>query len=145
MEIDIVSSSCLSILYGDDYQFINDYKITLKTIPFELSESMVSQMQTPSDNAMDTRDSQWMDMSQKSTQFKRVSHQLVKTSYPLHTQQIVFYCLSPSVAFAKDLKLARSSVALSFFLTLSIESTPPFLVSSSLRARWHHWRPIQEN
>ena len=47
-------------------------------------------------------------MSQKSTQFKRYQRNVVKTTYPLHTQQLIFYCLSPSVAFAKDLKLARS-------------------------------------
>jgi len=34
--------SCLSILYADDYQFIDDYKITLKTTAFELSENVVS-------------------------------------------------------------------------------------------------------
>jgi len=56
----------------------------------------------------DQSDSEWVDMSQKSTQFKRSQRSVTHTSYPLHTQQLVFYCLSPSVAFAKDLKLARS-------------------------------------
>ncbi|CAF4774377.1 unnamed protein product, partial [Rotaria sp. Silwood2] len=33
---------------------------------------------------------------------------LVKTTYPLHLQQLLFYCLSPSIAFVKDLTLVRS-------------------------------------
>jgi hypothetical protein len=97
--------SCLSILYADDYQFIDDYKIALKTIPFELSTNALAQMQKPSE---DTMDNQSFDMSQKSSQFRRFQHHVVRTNYPLHTQQLVFYCLSPSVAFSKDLKLARS-------------------------------------
>ena len=62
----------------------------------------------PSEDAMDTSDNEWIDMTQKSTQFKRSQRNLTRTTYPLHTQQLIFYCLSPSVAFAKDLKLARS-------------------------------------
>lgn len=101
--------SCLSVLYADDYQFIDDYKIVLKTIPFEPSASVLAQMQTvPVENQMDQSDSEWIDMSQKSTQFKRSQRYVSQTNYPLHTQQLIFYCLSPSVAFAKDLKLARS-------------------------------------
>ncbi|CAF4442835.1 unnamed protein product, partial [Adineta steineri] len=34
----------------------------------------------------------------------------MKTTYPLHTQQLTFSCLPPSVPFAKDLKLARSLI-----------------------------------
>ncbi len=100
--------SCLSILYADDYQFIDDYKITLKTIPFEPSANALAQMQTPSNDAMDTTDNEEIDLSQRSSQFKRYQRYVTKTTYPLHTQQLVFYCLSPSVAFSKDLKLARS-------------------------------------
>jgi hypothetical protein len=102
------------VLYADDYQFIDDYKITLKTVPFEPSADTIAQMQTPSDSHMDTDSTDWIDMSQKSSQMKRYSHQIVKTSYPLHTQQLNFYCLSPSVAFAKDLRLARTFVLFSF-------------------------------
>jgi hypothetical protein len=100
--------SCLSILYADDYPFIGDYKIALKTIPFELSANTISQMQSSSQDPMDMTDNQWTNMSQKSSQFKRYQRNLTTTTYPLHTQQLMFYCLSPSVAFAKDLKLARS-------------------------------------
>ncbi len=91
--------SCLSVLYADDYQFIDDYKITLKTIPFEPSANALAQMQSS-----DTTDNQEIN----SSQFKRYQHYVTKTTYPLHTQQLTFYCLSPSVAFSKDLKLARS-------------------------------------
>lgn len=102
---------CISILYADDYQFVDDYKIVLKTIPFEPSASVLAQMQTiPSGNQMDQSDSEWIDMSQKSTQVKRSQRYVTHTNYPLHTQQLIFYCLSPSVAFAKDLKLARSLI-----------------------------------
>jgi hypothetical protein len=52
----------------------------------------------------DTTDNQEIN----SSQFKRYQHYVTKTTYPLHTQQLTFYCLSPSVAFSKDLKLARS-------------------------------------
>ncbi len=100
--------SCLSILYADDYQFIDDYKITLKTIAFELSENVVSQMQQSFEDSMDVTNNELIDMIQKSTQLKRYQRSLVKTTYPLPTQQLIFYCLSLSVAFAKDLKLARS-------------------------------------
>lgn len=102
---------CISILYADDYQFVDDYKIVLKTIPFEPSASVLAQMQTiPSGNQMDQSDNEWIDMSQKSTQVKRSQRYVTHTNYPLHTQQLIFYCLSPSVAFAKDLKLARSLI-----------------------------------
>ncbi|CAF1042294.1 unnamed protein product [Adineta steineri] len=101
---------CLSVLYSDDYQFFDDYKITLKTIPFEPSASAVAQMQQSSSNSMDMPNNEWTDMSQKSTQLKRHQYNIMKTTYPLHTQQLTFYCLSPSVAFAKDLKLARSLI-----------------------------------
>jgi hypothetical protein len=68
-------------------------------------------MQQPSEDSMDVDvNHDRIDMSQKSSQFKRFQRNVVKTSYPLHTQQLMFYCLSPSVAFAKDLKLARSYV-----------------------------------
>lgn len=100
--------SCLSILYSDDYQFNDDYKILLKTIPFELSENAVSQMQTSSNEPMEIENGQSMNMSQASSQYRRYPRYVARTSYPLHTQQLSFYCLSPSVAFAKDLKLARS-------------------------------------
>lgn len=100
--------SCLSILYADDFQFIDDYKIVLKTIDFEPSNYNISQMQIPSEDAIDTTDNEWVDMTQKSTQTRKYQKNLTKTTYPLHTQQLIFYCLSPSVAFAKDLKLARS-------------------------------------
>jgi hypothetical protein len=71
-------------------------------------------MQQPSEDSMDVDvNHDRIDMSQKSSQFKRFQRNVIKTSYPLHTQQLMFYCLSPSVAFAKDLKLARSYV---FFL-----------------------------
>jgi hypothetical protein len=62
-------------------------------------------MQTSSKDSMEN---QSFDMSQQSSQFRRIQHTLIRTTYPLHTQQLIFYCLSPSVAFAKDLKLARS-------------------------------------
>jgi hypothetical protein len=62
-------------------------------------------MQQSSEDSMDLTD-----MSQRSSQSKRYQRSLAKTTYPLHTQQLIFYCLSPSVAFAKDLKLARSYV-----------------------------------
>jgi hypothetical protein len=66
-------------------------------------------MQQPSEDSMDVDvNHDRIDMSQKSSQFKRFQRNVIKTSYPLHTQQLMFYCLSPSVAFAKDLKLARS-------------------------------------
>lgn len=99
---------CLSILYADDYQFVDDYKIALKTIPFEPSINAVAQMQIPAEDAMDTSDNEWSNMTQKSSQFKKYLHNVTRTTYPLNTQQLIFYCLSPSVAFAKDLKLARS-------------------------------------
>jgi hypothetical protein len=68
-------------------------------------------MQQPSEDSMDVDvNHDRIDMSQKSSQFKRFQRNVIKTSYPLHTQQLMFYCLSPSVAFAKDLKLARSYV-----------------------------------
>ena len=101
----LVCFSCLSILYSDDYQFSDDYKIILKTIPFELSENAISQIQSSSDEPMETES---IDMSQKPSQYRRYQKYVARTSYPLHTQQLVFYCLSPSVAFAKDLKLTRS-------------------------------------
>lgn len=101
-------SRCLSILYTDDYQFNDDYKIVLKTIPFELNENAISQMQTPSEEPMETDNVQWMDTNQKASQYRRFQRHVARTTYPLHTQQLIFYCLSPSVAFAKDLKLARS-------------------------------------
>jgi hypothetical protein len=47
-------------------------------------------------------------MIQKSTQLKRYQRSLVKTTYPFHKRQLIFYCLSPSVAFAKDVKSTRS-------------------------------------
>ncbi|CAF1225283.1 unnamed protein product [Adineta ricciae] len=100
---------CLSILYADDYQFVDDYKIALKTIPFEPSANVVSQMQQSVDDSMDTSN-EWADASQKSSQWRRYQHTVARATYPLHTQQLVFYCLSPSVAFAKDLKLARSLI-----------------------------------
>lgn len=106
-----LDSSCLSVLYADDYQFTDDYKIILKTIPFEPSANALSQMQNPINESIEAEDNEWIDMTQKSTQFKRLNHQIVRTSYPLHTQQLIFYCLSPSVAFAKDLKLARTYVS----------------------------------
>lgn len=80
----------------------------LKTIPFELSENAVSQMQNSSAEPMEIEDGQSVDMSQKSSQYRRYQKYVTRTSYPLQTQQLIFYCLSPSVAFAKDLKLARS-------------------------------------
>jgi len=102
---------CLSVLYADDYQFMDDYKITLKTVPFEPSENALAQMQNSvASQSTESEDSNFINMTQKSTQFKRLNHQLVRTSYPLHTQQLNFYCLSPSVAFAKDLQLARSLI-----------------------------------
>jgi hypothetical protein len=55
---------------------------------------------------MDETNNESIDMIQKSTQLKRYRRSLVKTTYPLHAQQLIFYCLSPGVAFAKDLKLA---------------------------------------
>ncbi len=61
-------------------------------------------MQSLSEDSMDMNDNQSVGRSQ----FKRSQRSLAKTTYPLHTQQLIFYCLSPSVAFAKDLKLARS-------------------------------------
>jgi hypothetical protein len=83
--------------------------MSLKTIPFEPSVNALSQMQQPSEDSMDVTDDELLGgMSQKSTQYKRYQRNVVKTNYPLHTQQLIFYCLSPSVAFAKDLKLARS-------------------------------------
>ncbi len=104
----VVFFSCLSILYADDYQFIEDYKIALKTIPFEPSVNLLAQMQQSSEESMTMPDNESIDMSQKSSQFKRYQRTVTRTTYPLHTQQLLFYCLSPSVAFAKDLKLARS-------------------------------------
>lgn len=95
-------------MYTDDYQFNDDYKIVLKTIPFELSENAVSQMQISSDEPMETENAQGVNTSQPVSQYRRFQRHVTRTSYPLHTQQLVFYCLSPSVAFAKDLKLARS-------------------------------------
>jgi hypothetical protein len=65
-------------------------------------------MKPRSEDAMDIDDNEWIDMSQKSSQLNRYKRNLAQTTYPLHTQQLIFYCLSPSVAFAKDLKLARS-------------------------------------
>lgn len=87
---------------------MDDYKITLRTIPFEPSANVLAQMQEPQGNVAEVPDEEWIDMSQKSTQLRRHQHSLARTTYPLHTQQLVFYCLSPSVAFARDLKLARS-------------------------------------
>lgn len=98
-------------MYADDYQFMDDYKITLKTVPFEPSENALAQMQNPvTSQSTESEDSNRINMTQQSTQFKRVNHQLIRTSYPLHTQQLNFCCLSPSVAFAKDLQLARRFV-----------------------------------
>ena len=88
---------------------MDDYKISLKTIPFEPSINALSQMQQPSEGAMFVNDDELLGgMSQRSTQYTRYQRNVVRTTYPLHTQQLIFYCLSPSVAFAKDLKLARS-------------------------------------
>ncbi|UJR30615.1 hypothetical protein I4U23_018140 [Adineta vaga] len=101
---------CLSTLYADDYQFTDDYKIALKTIPFEPSANVIAQMQSSSKDLVDSSTNEWIDMSQKSSQLKRHQRVIARTTYPLHTQQLVFYCLSPSVAFAKDLKLARSLI-----------------------------------
>ncbi|CAF2940175.1 unnamed protein product [Rotaria sp. Silwood2] len=102
---------CLSVLYGDDYQFIDDYKITLKTIPFEPSANLISQMQQRSESSTEVDDNGWIDMSsQSASQFKGYQRNLAQTTYPLHTQQLIFYCLSPSVAFSKDLQLARSLI-----------------------------------
>ncbi|CAF3484690.1 unnamed protein product [Rotaria sordida] len=102
---------CLSVLYGDDYQFIEDYRITLKTIPFEPSANIISQMQQrSSENSTELNDTDWIDVRSQSSQFKRYQPGLAQTNYPLHTQQLTFYCLSPSVAFSKDLKLARSLI-----------------------------------
>ena len=101
--------SCLSILYADDYQFADEYKIVLKTIPFEPSASVIAQMQQrPQISTPDVDDNQWIDTRSQSSQFKRYQPNIVQTTYPIHTQQLIFYCLSPSVAFAKDLRLARS-------------------------------------
>jgi hypothetical protein len=100
--------SCLSILYADDYQFLDDYKISLKTIPFEPSTNALAQAQSSSEDSMDLNDKESVNMSQRSRRVKQYQRNLIKTTYPLHTQQLIFYCLSPSVAFAKDLKLARS-------------------------------------
>ncbi|CAF3501536.1 unnamed protein product [Rotaria socialis] len=102
---------CLSILYADDYQFADEYKIVLKTIPFEPSASAIAQMQQrPQISTGDAEDNQWIDKRSQSSQFKRYQPNVTQTTYPIHTQQLIFYCLSPSVAFAKDLRLARSLI-----------------------------------
>ncbi len=97
---------CLSILYADDNQFFDDYKIVLKTVPFEPSANAVAQMHMPSDDSIEDHHS--FTTSQRPGQFRRVQNTVIQTTYPLHTQQLILYCLSPSVAFAKELKLARS-------------------------------------
>ena len=96
---------CLSILYADDNQFLGDYKIVLKTIPFEPSANAMAQMQIPSEDSIENSQSF---TTQRSSQYRRVQNTVVRTTYPLHTQQLILYCLSPSVAFAKELKSARS-------------------------------------
>jgi hypothetical protein len=54
---------------------------------------------------MDVTNNELIDMILKSTQLKRYQRSLVETTYPLHPQQLIFYFLPPSVAFAQDLKL----------------------------------------
>jgi len=54
--------SCLSISYADHYQFIDDYKIKLKTIPLELSANAVSQMQQSFEDSMDVTNNELIDM-----------------------------------------------------------------------------------
>lgn len=107
----------LSILYADDYQFADDYKIAFKTVPFEPSPNVIAQMQQRApistnrlddDDDIDHNDDEWIDTRSQSSQFKRYQTNVTQTTYPIHTQQLTFYCLSPSVAFSKDLKLVRS-------------------------------------
>ena len=95
-------------MYADNYQFTDDYKITLKTIPFEPNPSALSQTQQRTEDPMEITDNERIDMYPISSQYRRHQHSLAQTVHPLHTQQLVFYCLSPSVAFSRDLKLARS-------------------------------------
>lgn len=105
-----ILSSCLSIIYFDGYKFIDDYKITLKTVPFEPSASLLAEMQNTAIRSTESDTSEWIDMSQKSTQSQRPHYRAARTDFPLHTQVLAFHCLSPSVAFAKDLQLARTFV-----------------------------------
>lgn len=65
-------------------------------------------MQARSEESVVQNDLEWTGTHQKPSQFKRNPYTLSQTTYPLHTQQLTFYCLSPSVAFAKDLRLVRS-------------------------------------
>ncbi|CAF2668749.1 unnamed protein product [Rotaria sp. Silwood2] len=61
---------CLSILCADNYQFIDDHRITLKIILFNLSANVVSQMQQSSEDSVNTINNEMTDMIQKSTQLK---------------------------------------------------------------------------
>ncbi|CAF0914356.1 unnamed protein product, partial [Didymodactylos carnosus] len=103
----------LSIIYADDYQFCDDYKVIMKTVQFEMTTTMLSQQQQQQQQQTyqdDENNDVWLDMSDKQTQGKRYKRSLEKSDYPLYTIQLEYFCLSPSVAFAKDLKLTRSII-----------------------------------
>ncbi|CAF0915962.1 unnamed protein product [Rotaria sp. Silwood1] len=129
---------CLSVLYSDDYPFIDDYRITLKTIPFEPSASIISQMQQRSENSTDVDDNKGIDMRSQSSQFKRYQYTLAQTTFPIHTQQLTFYCLSPSVAFSKDLKLARSLIFASGTLAPLATYSGELKVAFDIRMECNH-------